>query len=70
MIAGQGTIGLELDGQVDGPMTVVCGVGKVAVTGHAVAVVTGRNIALLIPLRGRDARPLNGNALRTAGSTS
>jgi threonine dehydratase len=27
VIAGQGTIGRELDAQVDGPMTVVCGVG-------------------------------------------
>jgi threonine dehydratase len=27
VIAGQGTIGFELDTQVDGPMTVVCGVG-------------------------------------------
>jgi threonine dehydratase len=27
VIAGQGTIGFELDAQVDGPMTVVCGIG-------------------------------------------
>jgi threonine dehydratase len=27
VIAGQGTIGFELDTQIDGPMTVVCGIG-------------------------------------------